>query len=156
MPEKVLDISDKHHDFKWLIPLQTAAKNSEEGLVLLAHDDPMSGILGLVNCMRREPGEEKTRCIFLQTEAPDFNSHVYRNQLKKSFAINVYNNGSWGTYRHLLLNTDIESKSNCSVHLQRKSDLCSLKWIENPPENIYNLNPDEDIVYVSIFFLMKN
>lgn len=132
-PVKATDISDTFHDFKWLSPLKVAIENrNNQDLVLFVHDDPTSGILGLVNCMRREPSGENTRCVFLQCPAPEFDSNdiFYKKQLKKGLAINVYQNQLWGTYRHLLLNSS-HNASDCTVHITRKGDLSSLKWVEN-------------------------
>lgn len=127
----MIDVSDSIQKFEWISPLQEAFKNKED-LLLLAHNDPTSGILGLVNCIRREPSGDKTRCVFLQTEAPRLNleEHFYKEQLRKGFAVNVYKDGKWGTYRHLLLNNK-QIVGNCTVHITRKGDLSSFKWIEN-------------------------
>lgn len=145
-PEKVLDISDNSHDFKWLSPLQKAVKNSKDhDLLILARDDPTSGILGLVNCMRRESGSERTRCVFLQHQTPNFCSDntFYRKQLKKGFAMNVYKNKTWGTYRHLLLGST-QISSHCTVHITRRGDLSSFSWIEN---NEFS-SPGSELVHV--------
>lgn len=149
----VIDVSDCDN-FGWIAPLQEAIKNdSEDEILLLAHDDPNNGILGLLNCIRREPGGEKARCVFLQSEAVKFDpdDEFYRNQLKKGLAINVYKNGKWGGYRHLLLEqfAEIDCK-HCYAGVTTRGDLSSFKWIEGPIKSEKDIDCDKDIVYVSI------
>lgn len=135
---KTFDFTSSTKSFDWISALQNAIK-SNEGVVLYAENDDLSGILGFVNCLRREQSVQKLRCIFIKDRrAPPFDPQLdfYKNQLNKGMAINVYENGSWGTYRHLLLddNNEIESE-RCFATNTVMGDLNSLKWIEMPPKN---------------------
>lgn len=134
-PFKIIDVTDTF-GLDWLRPLQDVTKENEHNDVLVvSRNNPTSGILGLVNCIRREPGGDRTKCIFLQDDAPEFNpSHeLYKRQLSKGLAINVFKNGKWGTYRHLLLDKTVEdARENCFVNVMTRGDLSSLKWIEGP------------------------
>ncbi|KAJ4448692.1 hypothetical protein ANN_00082, partial [Periplaneta americana] len=50
-------ISVSSDDYSWLPQLQTALSSSSDSrIVLVSQGDPLSGILGLVNCVSKEPG----------------------------------------------------------------------------------------------------
>lgn len=154
---KVVDISDTTN-FAWLPCLQEAVKDNSKNVVVLARNDNTNGILGFVNCLRKEPGCQKTTCVFLQDKAPDFNSNdaFYKDQLDKGFVTNVYKHGKWGTYRHLLLNNSRKVMTeHCVAEVTVRGDLSSAKWLEgdidvDSPEK--SLQPDEELVYVSLYF----
>ena len=76
-------------------------------IILVSEKDPECGLLGLVNCLRREPGGESIRGVFIQDKtAPKFSLHepLYAEQLRNDLIINVLRPGNmWGSYRHLPL-----------------------------------------------------
>lgn len=56
----VIHVSAKNYD--WLPQIQTAIRrNSKRRIILVAQGEPLNGILGLVNCIRKEPGGEPIR-----------------------------------------------------------------------------------------------
>lgn len=120
---------------QWIQKLQKLKQNGNE-ILFLSRSDPISGILGFVNCIRKEPGGEKFKCLFIQDDsAPivDLSLEFYQKQLRKGLAINVFRNGQWGTYRHLKLEPVIISqRQHASVKLLSRGNLSSLKWIEEP------------------------
>lgn len=72
--------------------------------------------------------------------APTFSIHhpLYKTQLAKDLAVNVYKNGTWGSYRHLLLeNIGTIKTHHAYVNTLVRGDLSSLRWIEG------SLNPNE-------------
>lgn len=154
---KVIDITGDCSDFGWLPYLREAISSDSGEILVLAQNDPTSGILGLVNCMRREPGGERIRCVYLQNEAPAFNadSGFYKNQLNKGFVMNVYKNGQWGTYRHLLLDDVMVINEHCFAEATVQGDLSSIRWLEgelvNPPTK--SLEPDKELIYVNLLQL---
>lgn len=131
-PKQVLDIS-KEVDFDWLPTLQKLSAG-EEDFVLVAEKDQLNGILGLVNCIRREPNGKKAKCVFVQDSAApafDANAKFYSKQLEKKLAVNVYKNGAWGTYRHLVIteNPQVENE-HAYVMIQNPGDFTTIKWVE--------------------------
>lgn len=50
-------------DFSWVSQVQACLKNenANKKIILFAEKEPTNGIIGLVNCIRKEPGGEKTR-----------------------------------------------------------------------------------------------
>ncbi|PSN32561.1 hypothetical protein C0J52_22028 [Blattella germanica] len=129
----IIDVTSVNYD--WLPKIQTAVANSsKQNIYLIAQKDPLNGILGLVNCIRKEPGGENVRCVFiLDNSAPDFDVNLpfYRKQLNKNIAINVYCNGKWGSYRHLpLKDSPIVEVPHAFANVTTRGDLSSLKWLE--------------------------
>lgn len=148
----LIDLKNGSEKFEWLATFQNAIKN-EERVLLYSENEPLNGILGLVKCIRKELGGERTRCFILQEGAPKFavNAEFYQKQLRKGFAINIYKDNTWGTYRHLLLEEteEVDSK-HCFVNAITRGDLSSLKWIEAPMQT----ESDLELVYVSPILFM--
>ena len=63
---------------------------------------------------------------------------LYKTQLVKDLALNVYKKGTWGSYRHLPLeNISMVQTPHAYVNTMVRGDLTTLRWIEGP------LNPYE-------------
>jgi fatty acid synthase len=88
-PTKVIKITSKN--FNWLDQLKETIKDNPT--IVFAQNESDSGILGLVNCIRREPNCGHLRCVFIDDEkAPEFDveNDFYKKQLTKGLAVNVY------------------------------------------------------------------
>lgn len=88
-----VDREDKAYD--WMDKLKSCVK--ECSVVMLGERDQLSGVIGLVNCIRKEPNGSKVSCVFVHDEsAPDFeyDAPFFNNQLRLGLAINVYKNVS--------------------------------------------------------------
>jgi fatty acid synthase len=86
---KVIKITSKN--FNWLDQLKKTIK--DHPTIVFAQNESDSGILGLVNCIRREPNCGHLRCVFIDDEkAPEFDveNELYKQQLTKELAVNVY------------------------------------------------------------------
>ncbi|WP_407809578.1 hypothetical protein, partial [Staphylococcus aureus] len=63
---KVVHVVDKN--YSWVEELKEALYNNPESsksnVWLVAEDCTTNGIIGMVNCLRREEGGEKIRCVF--------------------------------------------------------------------------------------------
>ncbi|XP_063406377.1 fatty acid synthase-like [Mytilus trossulus] len=111
----------------------------QKTLWITVNSQPLSGVIGIVNCLRREPGGNKLRCIFNQgNTALDLSSEneEIRQLFRKDLAFNVFKNGQWGSYKHLPLTKELLSSQklcqHAHVNIQTKGDLSSLTWIESP------------------------
>lgn len=130
---KVIKITSKVAE--WLEPLQASLKENSQ-VIAYSQNENISGILGLVNCIRREQIGKKLRCVFIDDDrAPKFSldNAFYRVQLELGFAVNILRNGNWGTFKHLDLVINIEEKpqmSDCYVKCLGKGDLSTLSWIQ--------------------------
>lgn len=93
--ETVIDIShDPYADdnYGWVEGLKAALKDSSS-VIVLSQNNLYSGVIGLVNCIRKEPDGNKVVCVFVDDKsAPPFNPEVplYKEQLSLGLAINVY------------------------------------------------------------------
>lgn len=60
----VIHVSAQNYD--WLPKVQAViTKSSKHRILLVAQGEPLNGILGLVNCIRKEPGGESIRSGFI-------------------------------------------------------------------------------------------
>lgn len=152
---KVIMISSADTTFQWVSALREAIK--KEPVLVVAYKDQFSGVIGLVNCLRREPGGINVRCFIIDDRmAPEFSfdTPLYKNQLELGLAINIYRNGAWGTYRFLnLTQTRQEAPQTGHVYanVQRLGDLSSFQWFSGSLEYIKSANK-VDIHYSSINF----
>ncbi|XP_052751905.1 fatty acid synthase-like [Galleria mellonella] len=130
-----IQIEARDENFSWVEKVQEKLK-TEQKIILYNQGEPINGLLGLVNCLRREPGGEIVRAVLISDPtAPKFNPDIkfYKDQLQKDLAFNVYQNGQWGTYRHLLLgNLDTVRADHAFVNTLTVGNLSTLRWIEGP------------------------
>ncbi|CAO1406157.1 unnamed protein product [Diamesa hyperborea] len=109
----VIKIKTNDEKFEWLDEIKTSMKDKSYK-ILLADDNP-SGILGLVNCLRKEPNGNLISCYFIDDEnSPPFNlgNPVYETQYTKGMTMNILKNGHWGTYRYLKTKLELNSQSH--------------------------------------------
>jgi len=73
----------------------------------------------------------------------DLNLPLYRQQLNKDLVMNIYTDGKWGSYRHLLLDSCATvTVPHAWANVKTPGDLSSLRWLEG------NLDPKR---FVSVF-----
>lgn len=129
--EEVVCVSDDYTKFEWVKELQTLLQRS--GDVLLYSQYETSGMLGLMKCLRMEAVGGNVRCVFIRDEAPAFDPQdpFYSKQLCKGLVFNIFQNGQWGTYRHLRLQKEvIREVEHCFARTTVNGDLSSVKWLE--------------------------
>lgn len=99
-------------NFNWLEDVKSLVSDEHKleqnsRIIIVGERDFECGLLGFVNCLRKEPGGEHVRGVLIQdNEAPKFSLQdpFYAQQLQKDMAINVLrSNKTWGSYRHLRL-----------------------------------------------------
>ncbi|XP_070503056.1 fatty acid synthase-like [Chironomus tepperi] len=146
-PTSIIKITNTDQTYSWLEILKKKAKT--EPTLLYAERESHSGILGLVNCIRKEPSGSGLRCVFIDDDsAPAFNigNPFYKSQLDKDLAINVYRNGKWGSLKHFLVKPSYDKVSyedSCYANGLVRGDLSSIKWLKSPltvnSDNIVNV-----------------
>ncbi|XP_069699383.1 fatty acid synthase-like [Periplaneta americana] len=146
-------ISVSSDDYSWLPQLQTALSSSSDSqIVLVSQGDPLSGILGLVSCVSKEPGCDHVRCVFIpDASAPpfDLNLPLYEQQLRKDLLVNIYTNGRWGSYCHLPLVASSVMVEHAYCNVTTRGDLSSLKWLQGGIRaDGFGLEPHEVLVHV--------
>ncbi|XP_077295534.1 fatty acid synthase-like [Arctopsyche grandis] len=152
-PSKFIQIKESDEQFLWIDEVKEKMKDNVK-LMLFSQNETLSGILGLVNCLRREPGGEVANCIvILDPKAPRFDSDIplYEDQIDKDLSMNVLRDGQWGTYRHLVLE-DLQyfSADHAYVNVTTRGDLSSLRWIEG------DLNTEKDKNLVHVYYASMN
>lgn len=140
--QSVLNIT--HTDYeKWVDLLKIKLfehqkKPIGENIWLLANDHPANGIVGLVKCLRKEPGGERVRCIF-NTDLNfnhlfpkfSFDKSIFNDILKKDLVMNVYRNQQFGSFRHFSIDSEnLVQTQHAYLNVSTRGDLSSLKWYE--------------------------
>ena len=103
---------------------------------LIANDTNINGIVGLINCLRLEPGGQCFRCLFdmdSNIKLPiDWSSKPFSDILNNDLVINVIKDGKLGTYRHLRLPKDYDKTLSREYFLNQgaNKDLSSLTWFD--------------------------
>ncbi|KAJ8946540.1 hypothetical protein NQ318_004676 [Aromia moschata] len=149
-PQTFIKISSSD-EFSWVATVKEAIKNKvNDDIVLYSENEPDSGLVGLVNCLRREPNGKNIKCVFVLDEIKQINLKTFsETQLKKNMAVNVYKNGQWGTYRHLLLNgINVVEREHCFVNSLVRGDLSSLTWLEGPLNYNTALSSEQELVHI--------
>ncbi|XP_034946083.1 fatty acid synthase [Chelonus insularis] len=164
LPKRSVIVNIKHNTFSWVDELKDTLKTEVEResgsgarIIIVSEKNFESGLLGLVNCLRKEPGGEMIRGVLIQDEkAPDFSLllPLYTNQLKLDLAVNVLRpNKIWGSYRHLELPPlTLKPFHHAWANQLVRGDLSSLQWLQGPIES-YTTHPDlVHIIYSAINF----
>ncbi|CAG9857586.1 unnamed protein product [Phyllotreta striolata] len=142
---------DDEEEFAWLPQLQATMKESNN-VVVYSQNDPTNGILGFTNCLVREPGCGHVRCVAILDDGVAFepSSELFANQLRKNLTVNVYKNGRWGTYRHLLLDEDQKTDNeHYLAKIMVRGDLSTFKWVQGPLSLNAPLKADETLVRIN-------
>ncbi|XP_050353705.1 fatty acid synthase-like [Nymphalis io] len=151
-PAKFIKIVSTDQTFAWIDKIKEELETGQK-IVIYSQDEDVNGLLGFINCLRKEPGGEVVCGLLIaDPSAPPFNPDLefYEDQLDMDLAINVYQEGQWGTYRHLLLgDLDTIQSHNAFVNIVTIGDLTSLRWLEGPiKENPVFKNPDNVLIHV--------
>lgn len=132
---KVVKISMSDNEFTWLKELQENLKTDNK-VVAYAQNEELSGIIGLVNCIRKEPNGLNLKCFFIDDpNAPSFSLEnlFYKNVYNQGLAINVLRDSKWGSYKHLLLNFEHEPEkysTHVAANTLQRGDLSAIKWLQ--------------------------
>ena len=163
--QTIIPVSNSN--FKWVEDLKAAvaeyqSKAEGENIWLVGQDGPVSGLLGLVTCLRQEPGGKRIRAIFDKSNkapAVDFRKAPWAEILKAELAINVLQDGKLGTYRHLNLGAIEEDTRVMTEHaylnVLTRGDLSSLRWVE-AQHKYWKPSPKSDEQLVHVYYAPLN
>ncbi|KAB0796701.1 hypothetical protein PPYR_10762 [Photinus pyralis] len=139
-PDDVVVLKITEANFDWLEPLKHALQKSEsEGIkiYLVSQGEELNGLMGMVNCLKREPGGINIRAYYMPNETKEvfsLSSSFYRKQLEKDLVHNVLKNTAWGSYRHLPINAFKEENvaaNHAYINVGTKGDLSTLRWVKD-------------------------
>ena len=91
----IIIVNDNDDKYEWLEKLKTGIKDNN--VLVVSQNQKYSGIVGLVNCIRKEPNGNRISCLIIDdVNAPpfDYENPFYNNHLKLGLAINVLKNVS--------------------------------------------------------------
>lgn len=136
-------------EYKWFPSLKNALSKTENNLALYALNTQPNGILGLVNCLRREPNGNRIKCFFSFDKSFNFDFKAQNTEM----AINIFKDGKRGTYRHLPLENSKKVKTmHRFVTNSTMGDLSSLEWFEGPLTIQTPIAENSILVFVSKSF----
>ncbi|ETN68037.1 hypothetical protein AND_000128 [Anopheles darlingi] len=151
-----IKVSMEDTTIPWLLELKQEVKTTP--LILYAQNDASSGIIGLVNCLRKEPNIQPVTCFFIDDpNAPSFDpsNPFYKDQIDLGLAVNVYRNGQWGMYRHFKLLEPMRyepTAGHCYGSCLKSGDLSSLTWMLGPISERPPIGPLIRVAYSSLNF----
>ncbi|KAJ8688225.1 hypothetical protein QAD02_024020, partial [Eretmocerus hayati] len=136
----IIQITEKN--FSWVEGVKAALKKADadnQKVLLVSQGEELLGLVGLMTCIRQEPGGHNVRYVFIQDKnASKFSlaDKFYSEQLDKQVQANVLKGGQWGSYRHLRLDQQSDVSSlhveHAYINALVRGDLSSLRWIEGP------------------------
>ena len=145
--DSVVQVPVDKKGFSWVTELQATLKLPAEKasrIYVTSQGSDKSGVLGLVNCLMKEEGGDRIRCIFDPERALNLDfckpDAKLESLMKKDLAVNVVSNGQLGSYRFVPLATETSRHNNgvmkatdhAYVSTLVPGDLTSLRWIESP------------------------
>nr|XP_045015104.1 fatty acid synthase-like isoform X2 [Jaculus jaculus]XP_045015105.1 fatty acid synthase-like isoform X2 [Jaculus jaculus] len=150
--------------FQWVDSLKNVlASSSSRPVWLTATDCPTSGVVGLVTCLRREPGGQRIRCILLSNLSSgspipkmDPGSAELQKVLQGDLVMNVYRDGAWGAFRHFPLEQDKpeEQTAHAFVSVLTRGDLASIRWVCSPLRHAQPSSPEMQLC--SVYYASLN
>ncbi|KAM9837458.1 fatty acid synthase [Aulostomus maculatus] len=144
-------------DYKWVDTLKTMLAEPSDYPVWLTATKAHCGIIGMVNCLRQEPGGNRIRCAFVSnlnesSTAPGLQRDhpSMRLVLEGDLVMNVFRDGCWGVFRHQRIDLDgnEELTEQAYVNVLTRGDLSSLRWIASPLRYFVSNNPDVQLCRV--------
>ncbi|CAG2108345.1 unnamed protein product [Medioppia subpectinata] len=154
LEKNVIEINDKNNEWfdsiKERLLIKREDEKNDEHIWLLASDSSLNGVLGLLNCLRLEPGGDSLRCIFdcdKRIKMPlDFNESPFYDILTNDLVVNVLKDGHNGSFRHYSLPRDYDKvqTSDYFLNIGQNRDLSSLQWFDSknlvPKATYYDIN----------------
>lgn len=86
-----VEMKTSHEPFSWFEDVKK--QMSKDATFVIYSEDEYSGLLGFINCLRKEPGGEKVRGVLIKDRsAPPFDADLpfYKEQLEKDLVFNVF------------------------------------------------------------------
>ena len=158
LEDKQVIVDVKVDDFSWVndlkehLVMKEGDEKKSNRVWLIAKDTPSNGIIGLVNCLRKEFGSDRIRCLFCpEGERPRNGKQLLTNDiLSKDLLMNVYRGGECGSFRHLsvqCIEAWVQTK-DAYLDVKTKGDLSSFRWMERHQKHVEDQSVDEKVISV--------
>ncbi|KAK5608585.1 hypothetical protein CRENBAI_023538 [Crenichthys baileyi] len=144
-------------DFLWVEKLKAILADSSDHCVWLTASQAHSGIVGMVNCLRQEPGGNRIRCMFVSnlngssaTPSLQPGQKSMESVLEGDLVMNVLRDGQWGSFRHQLVSHDLKEEltESAFINVLTRGDLSSLRWISSPQHRSVCISPTVQTCHV--------
>ncbi|XP_063817309.1 fatty acid synthase [Pseudophryne corroboree] len=152
-------LSVEDMDCTWVESLKNSmADTTDDHIWLTSMKQPNSGIVGMLNCLRQEPGGHRIRCIFnSDVKSYDVSDNELQQLQHKDLVMNVYQGGKWGAFRHVSFHKEQaqDKTAFAFVNVLTRGDLSTLRWIASPLRNFQPTNPNVKlckVYYASLNF----
>ncbi len=140
--EQEVDSIQKH--------LGTVRDDESVRLCLSGDSQSTPGLLGLINCVRKEGDGDRISAIYNSSDG-EISRQVLDSVARKNLAVSVYQNSQWGGYRYLAIQKNSSRLSdNACIDIGNKGDLSTLHWVSSPAAN--NVNYEYDACYCALNF----
>ncbi|XP_014671172.1 PREDICTED: fatty acid synthase-like [Priapulus caudatus] len=153
-------VSVDAQDFSWVDTLKEEMKVGESGSrICLTANDRASGIVGMVNCLQREPGGDRIRCVLDEEGMMEVGGKRWEEMCRRDLVMNVYREGLWGSFRHLPFNQDEDGTKmaeHAYVNVATRGDLSSLRWFESPLKHWASMTDDKHKELCSVSYASLN
>ncbi|TKS90319.1 Fatty acid synthase [Collichthys lucidus] len=144
-------------DYNWVETLKAMMVESSDSPVWLTASEAHCGIVGMVNCLRQEPGGNRIRCAFVSNlndasaaQSLQPGQRSMQSVLEGDLVMNVFRDGQWGAFRHQFITHDIneELTEHAYVNVLTRGDLSSLRWIASPLRHFVTSNSNMQLCRV--------
>ncbi|KAL2077918.1 hypothetical protein ACEWY4_025603 [Coilia grayii] len=143
--------------YKWVDSLQSTLAQTLNSSLWLTATHSHNGVVGMVNCLRQEPGGNCIRCAFVSnlqesSTTPSLlpTSKDMQAVVARDLTMNVFRDGAWGAFRHQLIPQKLqeEQTEQAYVNVLTRGDLSSLHWITSPLQHFIPSNPNVQLCRV--------
>ncbi|XP_014669584.1 PREDICTED: fatty acid synthase-like [Priapulus caudatus] len=142
------------------LPEEQGPRVGESGShIYLTANDCASGIVGMVNCLQREPGGDRIRCVLDEEGMVEVGGKRWEEMCRRDLVMNVYREGLWGSFRHLPFNQDEDGTKmaeHAYVNVATRGDLSSLRWFESPLKHWASMTDDKYKELCSVSYASLN
>jgi len=136
--------------YRWIEKVQEKLyDNNVKRLWLMSTQSEINGTVGLINCLRKEPGGDKVRCFFNGGGNDEKSLTLTSDVIEKDLIINVVEDNQLGSYRENTINSfedPITLSKDVYLNMKVKGDLTSFRWYQSN-YSLWKTLPN-DIVYI--------
>nr|AKG51661.1 fatty acid synthase [Oryzias sinensis] len=149
-------------DCQWVETLKNLLAEESERPVYLTASQACCGVVGMVNCLRQEPGGARIRCMFVSNldgssaEPSLGENHTCQQALfQGDLVMNVFRDGRWGSFRHQIIPHEMKEEPTDAayVNVLTRGDLSSLRWIASP---LRHFNGGDGVELCQVYFSSLN
>ena len=96
--DAIIAVNHLEYD-SWFNNAKNVLQSEGKKVWLVSEPEQCTGIIGFVNCLRREPGGHRTRCVSGIHAKSLVSKTSFKQLLDNDLVMNVYRNGQLGSYR---------------------------------------------------------